>query len=342
MNADWQSFLQQQQAHLQDGAVLDFGDIQGELLATRNSSVLCDLDQFGLLQVTGEDAQGFLQNLLSSDINEVNQRHAQISSMNNPKGRMLATMLIWRTGDDYLLHLPQSLVPVLHKRLSMYVLRSKVKIIPMGALRVSMGVSGADAATALQRQLGSIGQNRWEVTQHDDCSVIQLDAQRFLISATLQRAPSLWQSLAADLRPVGSGCWDWLNIRAGIPVITPPTQEQFVPQMANLELLGGVNFKKGCYPGQEIVARTQYLGKLKRRMYLAHLDSEVVPLAGDELFSSDLQDQASGMVVNAALAPGGGCDLLAVVHIESREHHAVHWKPQGPELQFLPLPYAIG
>ena len=115
-----------------------------------------------------------------------------------------------------------------------------------------------------------------------------------------------------------------------------------MPQMANLELLGGVGFKKGCYPGQEIVARMQYLGKLKRRMYLAHIEGDAAPQAGDELFSAEMAGQASGMVVNASAAPDGGYDLLAVVQISSREGHAVHWKSlQGAALNFLPLPYMV-
>ena len=121
-----------------------------------------------------------------------------------------------------------------------------------------------------------------------------------------------------------------------------------VAQMVNLELIGGVNFKKGCYPGQEIVARMQYLGKLKRRMYLAHLgyqahlDSSDTPQAGNELFSADMEGQSSGMIVNAAPAPSGGYDMLATVQIASRETQTVHWKSlQGEALQFLPLPYPL-
>ena len=115
-----------------------------------------------------------------------------------------------------------------------------------------------------------------------------------------------------------------------------------MPQMANLELIGGVSFKKGCYPGQEIVARMQYLGKLKRRMYLAHIEGDAVPQAGDELYSADMEGQASGMIVNAAHAPSGGYDVLAVVQISSRETQTLHWKSlQGEALQFLPLPYPL-
>src|SRR5262249_20643493 len=131
--------------------------------------------------------------------------------------------------------------------------------------------------------------------------------------------------------------WDWLDIHAGVPVITLPTQEQFVPQMVNLDLIGGLSYSKGCYPGQEIVARTHFLGTLKQRMYRAHLGSGE-PRAGDKLYSADLGEQASGTVVSAAPAPEGGFDLLAAMRIASAKSGGMRWKtPDGPELELLPL-----
>jgi folate-binding protein YgfZ len=340
MNPDWQTFLQRQHAHLPDGVVLHFGNTQDELTAAQNGTVLCDLGQFGILKVSGEDAQSFLQNMVSSDVREVGAQQAQISSLSTPKGRMLATFLIWQTDTDYFLHLPRSLGAAIHKRLSMYVLRSKVKIEEVSDGVVCLGLSGEGATALLQQHFGSIPQNPLAVEQHDNASVIRIGAQRYQINTTPQHAPAVWQNLVANARAVGSICWDWLNIRSGIPVVLPATQEQFVPQMTNLELIGGVNFKKGCYPGQEIVARMQYLGKSKRRMYLAHIEGNAQ--AGDQLFSVEVEGQTCGMVANAAPAPGGGCDLLAVVQISSYDTQSVHLGSlQGEALQFLSLPYAI-
>lgn len=342
MNSDWQNFLQQQGALLHDDVVQHFGDAQGELAAAQGGTMLCDLSQFGILKVAGEDAQSFLQNMLSSDVREISGQRAQYSSLNSPKGRMLASFLIWQAGADYFLQLPRSLRASIQKRLSMFVLRSKVKIVDAGEQQVCIGLAGESAAALLQQHFGAVPQNAMEVGQHDNACVVRTGAQRFQINTTPQNAPALWQSLGAVARPAGSSCWDWFNIRDGIPVIMPATQEQFVPQMANLDLIGGVSFKKGCYPGQEIVARTQYLGKLKRRMYLAHIDGNTIPQPGDELYSAEMEGQASGMVANAAAAPGGGCDLLAVMQISSRETQSVHVQSlQGEALNFLPLPYAI-
>jgi tRNA-modifying protein YgfZ len=342
MNQDWQNFLMQQGAQLQEDVAQHFGDLAAELLATRDSTVLCDLSQFGTLRVSGEEAQKFLQNLLSNDINAVNAGTAQLSSFSSPKGRMLATFLIWQSGADYFLQLPRSLTGPMHKKLSMYVMRSKVKVSDASEEVIALGIAGNDAAEQVNRHLGAIPQQDWAVTQQDHSCIIRIAANRFQINTGAQHANALWGKLAASVKPAGASCWDWLNIRAGIPVVTPATQEQFVLQMANLDALGGVSFQKGCYPGQEIVARTHYLGKQKRRMFPAHIESETSPKAGDELFSAEMSGQACGMVMNASPAPGGGFDLLAVLQISSRETQSVHLLSlQGAALNFLPLPYSL-
>lgn len=342
MNPDWQDFLARHGASWADGVVQRFGDTAAELDATSQHNIICDLSQFGTLRVSGEDAQSFLQNLLSNDIRAASATRAQYSSLNTAKGRLLATLLIWREGDDYLLQLPRELCTAIAKKLSMYVLRAKVKVSDTGDDVVTLGVSGANAQGMLAEQFDAVPQLILDVLSHNNGSVIKVGDARFIISTAATNAEGIWTSLSQHARPVGSTCWDWLNIRSGIPVILPATQEQFVAQMVNLELIGGVNFSKGCYPGQEIVARMQYLGKLKRRMYLAHLDSNDPPLAGDELFSAEMAGQASGMIVNAAPAPGGGYDVLASVQTSSRESQQLHWKSlQGGTLQFLPPPYAM-
>ena len=342
MNQDWQQFLTQQGAVLDAGLVQHFGDAAAELRATAQGTVLCDLGQFGILRASGEDAQTFLQNMLSNDIREVTADRAQLSSLNTPKGRMLASMLIWRSGDDYLLQLPRALCEPMRRKLSMYVLRAKVKISDASDEIIMLGLSGEKAQEILRRQFGELPQQPFGLHHAEGGGVLKLSDTRFQVSVAAQHVPALWQALRQHAQPAGSACWDWLNVRAGLPVILPQTQEQFVPQMVNFELLGGVNFKKGCYPGQEIVARMQYLGKAKRRMYLAHLDGAEAPRPGDELFSADMEGQASGMIANVSPAPGGGYDVLAVVQISSRESQTVHWKSlQGEALQFLPLPYPL-
>lgn len=340
MNQDWQNFLAQQGAQIQDGVVQHFGGHEAELLAARDGTVLCDLGQFGTLKAAGEEAQGFLQNLLSSDVKGVNAKQAQPSSFNSPKGRMMANFLLWQSGADYFLQVHGSLTAAMQKRLSMFVLRSKVKVSDASDEIISLGVSGPAAADLIRQQFGSVPEAEWAVVQNDHASAIRIGAQRYQVNTGPQHAPALWAALAKTARPAGSPCWDWLNIRSGLPVITPPTQEQFVLQMTNLDALGGVSFKKGCYPGQEVVARMQHIGKVKRRMFLAHVD--VPAKAGDEVFSAEMAGQPSGMVINAAPAAGGGFDLLAVMQISSRETQSVHLQSlEGATLNFVALPYAL-
>ncbi len=341
MNQTWQEFLATQHAQFQDGAVIHFGDAAGELREAQTGTVLCDLSQFGVLKVSGEDSQSFLQNLLSSDVKAVTPARAQPSSFNTPKGRMLAAFFIWQSGADYFLQLPRSLAAAMQKKLSMYVLRSKVKITDASDELICLGLAGSNANTLAKEIFAAVPQENMGRAESANASIIRLEENRLQITAAPEHAQALWESLACGSRAAGSPCWDWLTIRAGIAVILPATQEQFVPQMANLDLTGAVNFKKGCYPGQEIVARMQYLGKLKQRMYLAHVAGGTAPQPGDLLYSAEMEGQHSGTVVNAAPAPGGGYDLLAVVQTSSRENQSVHLGSlQGAKLEFLPLPYA--
>ncbi len=342
MNQEWQQFLARHNAQIQQDVISDFGDASAERLATSTATVLSYLGQFGTLRIAGEEAEAFLQSLLSNDIREVSGTRAQFSSLSNPKGRMLATMLIWRQEGDYLLQLPRVLCEPIRKKLSMYVLRAKVKISDTSDEIVTLGLSGTDAHEILGLHYGEFPLAPLDCISIEQDDIIKFGDARWQVITSPQRAQMLWSDFAHIARPVGSGCWDWLNIRSGIPVILPQTQEQFVAQMLNFDLVNGVNFKKGCYPGQEIVARTQYLGKLKRRMFLAHIDSNEVPYPGDELYSADMEGQSSGMLVNVALAPTGGFDVLAVLQITSRETQTIHWKsPHGDSLNFLPLPYNL-
>lgn len=342
MNSRWQNYLEQHGAIIDAGIVQNFGDPTTELRSTADHTLLYDLGQYGMLRVSGEDAQSFLQNLLSNDIGEATSSRAQFSSLNSAKGRMLSSFTIWRDGDDYLLQLVRELTGNVRKKLGTYVLRAKVKITDMSDEMIVMGISGADAYKILNKIFGSAPTQPYACFNGNVGCVIKIDDARFQIITPLSQAETLWSAISLHAKPVGAPCWEWLNIRSGIPTILPPTQDLFVPQMINFDLIGGINFKKGCYPGQEIVARTHYLGKLKRRMYLAHIDTVDAPQAGDELFSAEMEGQACGTIANTAPAPDGGYDVLAVAQMSSQQSQTVHWKSmQGVVLQFLPLPYTL-
>jgi hypothetical protein len=215
--------------------------------------------------------------------------------------------------------LPAEIAPAIAKRLSMFVLRSKVKIEDASARYDRRGIVGPRPAPAPM-----------QVAAEGEAIVVGLAPDLFILLAPPNAAPA---------PNAGTDAWELALIRAGVPTITAATQEAFVPQMANFELVGGVSFKKGCYPGQEIVARTQYRGGLKRRMARAHVAGADRPQAGDAVYSSAFGDQSAGTIVNAAPAPEGGFDVLVVAQIESIERGDLRWKsPGGPPLEIRSHP----
>ena len=253
---------------------------------------------------------------------------------------MLANFLLWGEAGVLRLALARELVPAIRKRLQMYVLRSRVDITDTGEALALFGVSGPDGERALAAALGAAPAQPQDVSTQPRATVVRLSGDRFLVAAPRTAAEALWDTLASVLRPVGPAAWQWLDIANGLPLITTPTQDQFVPQMVNLELLGAVSFRKGCYPGQEIVARAQHLGQVKRRMFLAHVAGDA-PAAGDAVFAGDAKGEAEGMIVNAAPSPDGGYDVLAVLQTAGVGAGDARLRaPDGPRLEFRRLPYA--
>lgn len=338
MNPTWQDHLLKAGAVIENDRVTHFGNPEREMHAAHAGTILADLSHLGIIGVSGEDSQTFLQGQTTNDVRLPMER-AQHNSLCTPKGRMLASFLLWRNNEGYALQLPAVLQAGIQKRLTMYVLRSKVKVRDAGEESNRLGVAGTDAEQLLQKVIGALPTDSLGVAHHDKTTIIRLGPARFEVITAIEQGQTLWDELSQEATPVGSASWEWLEIQAGIPVILPQTQEQFTPQMANFEAIGGVSFNKGCYTGQEVVARTQYLGKVKRRLYLAHIDSDSAPQPGDEVFGAE---PTAGMVVNAQPAPGGGFDLLAVIPTGSVEAGEVRWKsPAGPALHFLPLPYPV-
>ena len=304
-------------------------------------SVFCELAQFGLIRFSGAEAQAFLHNQLSCDVAALTAGKSTYGSYCTPKGRVLATFLLWRASEDFFMQLPSPLREPIQKQLSKYILRSKVKATDATAEWTLLGVAGKDAAALVQRAVGQVPKAVYEVTQTPEAMVLDLPGDRYEIVTAREKAPALLASLASGAEKADAEYWDWLDIRAGVAVILPATQEAFVPQMVNLDLIGGVSLTKGCYPGQEIVSRMHYRGTLKQRMYLANISGNDRPQPGEKLYSSDFGEQACGTIVNAAHSPEGGHDVLAVIQIASAERGDVRWNsPSGARLKFMQLPYA--
>lgn len=340
MIESWKTLLQSEGAEIEGNRVLHYGNPDAERDAARSGTIVADLSQLGVMAFNGDDTAAFLQGQLTNDVRTLHVDGAQWNGYCSPKGRLLANFLMWRQGEDYCLQLSGDVLPGVLKRLSMFILRAKVKGRDASDESVRLVVAGKDAAAAVSEAMGTIpeGTMRCAVVPHG--WVVRIGDDKFVLSVDPAHAADAWHALRRKAAPVGAPVWDWLRLTAGVPMIVAATQEQFVPQMVNLEAIGGVSFQKGCYPGQEIVARSQYLGKLKRRMFLVHVEHPAQP--GDSVYSADMEGQASGMVVNAAPAPAGGYDALVVAQTESARTQTLHLAAlDGPPLTMRPLPYAI-
>jgi folate-binding protein YgfZ len=344
LHPEWRAFLAQHGAVFDHDRVAHFGDPDSERRAAASGDVLADLSQVALLRADGTDAQNFLQGQLSNDIREVSATRSQLSGYCNPKGRLYAILHVLRRDDAYYLQLPAALAEATLKRLRMFVLRAQVKLEPADPALVRIGLSGPNAEALVHEALGDVPAKSYDCLALAEVTVVRLPGApaRYELLAPSTRLAPLWQRFAARAKPVGAGPWAWLDIQAGIPTILPGTVEEFVPQMTNLELVGGVSFTKGCYPGQEIVARMHYLGRLKQRMLRAHVESPQPPVPGTPLFAPDLPGQSTGAVLDAQPAPQGGYDLLAVAHLSSRDAGELHLlAPDGPRLVLGDLPYPL-
>ena len=339
--SSWFEFLHGRGARIAGGRVADFGDLPQELAAARDATIVADLSSHALIAVSGEDATTFLHNQLTNDVEGLAVDAAHWTGWCSPKGRLVASFLLVRRSDRYFLVLPAEIAPAIQKRLSMYVLRSKVRLEDVSATHARIGVAGRNASEAIARRFGKTPDTLKVVDANDGNFAVALEPTRFLVVAPVETAHAMWETFAAAATPAGTDAWEWTSIRAGIPTVVAATQEAFVPQMANFDLIGAVSFRKGCYPGQEIVARMQYRGGLKRRMALAHVEGDAAPAPGENVYSEAFGEQAAGTIANVAPSPGGGFDALVVAQIESLDRGDLRWKsPQGPHLTILSRPQA--
>lgn len=312
------------------------GDAEADRRAASSGAVMADLSHFGLIAVAGPEAGKFLGSLFTGDVRMVTAERGQFTSWCDGKGRMLATFWLFLRDDIYYLLLPLQLLPTTVSRLRQFLLRTKASISDASELLARIGLSGAGLAA----QLGVDGELAAEIgttLQLGECTLVAIGSApqpRWLAIGPAEALGALWRQLLAVVRPVGSDTWGLLDILAGIAWLTPETSGEFIPQMVNLEALGGLSFTKGCYPGQEVVARLQYRGQLKRRVYVATVAADEVPLPGSKLYGPGTSESV-GMVLSAAPAAAGRVALLAVVVIERQESGTIHLHDlAGPTLVF--------
>jgi len=291
------------------------------------------LPHLGVIRAEGEDAAKFLHGQLTQDFSLLGLSEARLAAFCSAKGRMLASFIGFkRSPTDILLVCRRDLLAPTLKRLSMFVLRAKVRLSDASTDFALYGLAGDAAGT-----ITGLALSAWSKTD-----VGAANAIRLYPSDGVPRA--LWVAPADEPAPPGpaldAGTWRWTEVRSGIADVTAPIVEAFVPQMLNYESVGGVNFKKGCYPGQEVVARSQFRGTLKRRAYLVH---SAAPLAaGDAVYVTGEGTEPCGTVAQAAAAPGGGFDALVSLQISAANGAELRLgQADGPVLALQPLPYPL-
>lgn len=345
LNEDWLAFLKQQNAQIENNSVISFGDPNNEIAAADQTDIICELSHLGFISAIGEEAESFLQNQLSNDVKHVNEEQSQLNAYCTAKGRALALFRTFKRGEHYYLQLPVERIDATLKRIRMFVLMTKVTLEDTSDKLVSFGISGPNAVTNLQKLTKEIPQQDNHCVRADELTICKIAGKlpRFMIVADTSSAIDAWNKLSSDCKPCSHAAWSYLDIHAGLPQIYEANNEAFVPQMLNLHNLDGISFQKGCYPGQEVVARMHFLGKLKRRMYLAHVDSDKKADAGNLVFAKDdTSKDGVGKVVDCQANPSGGYDLLAVLQIASAEQGPLFLESaSGPELELMELPYEV-
>ena len=285
--------------------------------AALTADIVVPLGHLAHLQLSGPDAEAFLQGQLSNDLRELVPGRSQLSSWNSAKGRVLALFTGWRENDAIWLETAADIIEPLTRRLKMFVLRSKVAIDTPGVGHPAIGVAGDGVADHLQALGLPIPAAVGDVTAQDGIQILRRAGSRarYSLHGDRARLEPLWQALTARCRLVGAGSWQLLDILAGQPSIITATQDHFVAQMLNLDTLGGISFSKGCYTGQEVIARLHYLGQLKRRMFLLYAKDAGATAPGSPIHLAQGDQQAVGEVVTVQAHPQRGQALLAVLQL---------------------------
>jgi len=340
MNENWKQYLQTNSVQNTDAA----SDNQ----KADTMDIICDLSSFSVLVIAGDDAASFMQGQLTNDVAAVNEENSQLSAICNNKGRMIANFRLFKHQQNYFLSLKSDLVEQSISHLQNYILRAHVAIQDVSEQLIHIGISGDHATDLLSPFIENINPEIDSISFNENYIVIRVaslhsnERPRYEVFCSVEHATALWQKVSEQAEVVNSSSWDYLNIQAGIPFIDANSSEEFVPQMANMELINGVSFTKGCFTGQEIVARMHYLGKLKKRCYKINIDTDSKPETGDKLFAENARaGQNTGAIVSVEKNPKSGYDALAVIQIADTESKLFLNDADGPAVTVKKLPYTL-
>jgi len=311
--------------------------------AALEGAIVAPAAELGVIAIDGDDAASFLHGQLSSDVQRLGAGESHWSTYNGPKGRTLATLRLARlaSGPRFRALVAADLAGAIAKRLAMFVLRAKARVVDASSTATLLGVAGPRAAEAISDAFGIDPRpSAGAALEFGGSSIIGLGDGRFVI-VTETPSDSVRARIESRAQPVDENVWRWVGARSGVPLVTAATSDSFVPQMLNVDALGGISFSKGCYPGQEIVARMRYLGVLKERLHAFRATVEHCA-PGTRIFSAAFGDQPCGTVVNATPDPAGGVALLAVVQLAAANDASLALgAPDGPPLSAVALPYPL-
>lgn len=359
MHTTWQTFLQDQGATLgEQGQVISWGQPELERVMVKHGPVRASLAHQGLIQVSGEDAFTFLQSQLTNDLNEVSDTHAQLSALCDPKGQLLAIFNVFKHHQAWYLQLDASLVEPILKRLNMYKLRSQVELTDVSDQWIQIGFAGEFADLALQRALDTKIKTLFEVQplaldstdQTTDsqapCLGIKLPGpyHRYLLVAPPEQAIDIWRALEGSGEATNDQDWQLLDVVSGQPSVNQTTSGQWIAQFLNLDKLDAINFRKGCFPGQEVIARLHFRGKVAKRMVRVHLShADPMPEIGETIKVFDQNNKSFKLtLVNLAPDIEAGLVCLAVTTLKPLETaQAPLVDAQGHTATIEPLPYEV-
>jgi tRNA-modifying protein YgfZ len=335
MQETWQAFLEQEGATIQDNGVIDFTHSDINISET---PLATPLSGFAMLAVGGNDRHVFLHGQFINDLNLIEEPAAQISAWCNAKGQLITNFLIINTGIAYLLIFKEDLKEFVQKRLGMFVMHSDVTINDISDSSPLLGLANIMAnANDLASLNKNFPTNPGEVNAVDGLIVIchPDGSDRYLITGSIEALKKNVLNFKNSLTMAGSHIWNLLDILAGLPWITSLTQEHYLPQMLNLDALKGLSYQKGCYPGQEVIARLHYRGEVKKRLSL--IQSEQQLSIGNQLISEPSNSKV-GSVINSATHPDGLCYALAVIVLDKLNDKLLI---ENQEITIIDLPYAI-
>ena len=301
--------------------------------------VISPLEYLSCYSVSGDDATDFLQGQFTNDVKAVTPSLGQLTSYCTPKGRMLAIFYLCHWQDKYLIFIPKDIATSVMQRLQMYIMRSKVSITEENDLAL-VGISGNTSDNLLSALQFDTPTDAYQTSQNDHgvCMQIPGEPARYCLCLNETATGMITNAVDSETKIFADSYWQWLDILNGLPMVYSDTQEAFVPQMTNMELIDGVSFSKGCYPGQEVVARLHYLGNANRRMYRFTVTTDSPIKSGDELFSSE---KTIGNVVSVVAENDSTYSGLAVLRVENITYDINTQASNGSTLELLPLPYTI-